>query len=207
MPKIDFKKTFKDLYSASPKEIQLVRVPRLQFLMADGEGDPNEVPAFGEAIEALYGIAYTLKFALKKEDPELDYVVPPLEGLWWADDFQAFSPERMDKNAWKWTLVILQPETVTQEQVSKAKDQVFGRKGLPGVSRVYFAAHEEGLSVQLLHIGPYANEGETIEKLHDFMRKHGFAFNGKHHEIYLSDPRRTEPEKLKTILRQPVRTA
>ena len=205
MAKFDFKKNYKVLYNASPGEIRFVQVPSLRFLMADGVGDPGTAPAFAEAVAALYGVSYTLKFMLKRGDSPLDYVVPPLEALWWAENYEVFSPERMDRDAWQWTLMIPQPEVVTGDLALEAARQASAKKELQALNRLRLAEFEEGLSVQLLHMGPYAEEAASIERMHLFMRENGCEFNGKHHEIYLNDPRRTQPEKLKTILRQPVR--
>jgi hypothetical protein len=205
MVKFDFKKHYKVLYNAAPGEIRFVQVPSLQFLMVDGVGDPGTAPAFAEAIEALYSVSYTLKFMLKKGDSPLDYVVPPLESLWWAENYDVFRPETMDRDAWQWTLMIPQPEAVTGELALEAARQASAKKKLAALPRLRLAEFEEGLSVQLLHTGPYAEEAASIEGMHLFIKKNGCEFNGKHHEIYLNDPRRTQPEKLKTILRQPVR--
>lgn len=205
MGKIDFKKQFKELYNPPAAGIVTVNVPPMRFLMADGEGDPNRVPVFGQAIEALYGAAYTLKFMLKKASSPVDYVVPPLEGLWWADDPASFVTG--DKDAWKWTLMIMQPEHITDAAFVQALDILISRKKGAPVHDVRFELFDEGPSVQTLYIGPYSDEGPIIEKMHRFIADNGYRLRGKHHEIYLSDPRRTKPEKLKSILRQPVEPA
>lgn len=202
MGKIDFKKEFKQLYTAPHQNVVLLDVPPLNYLMVHGTGDPNTSPAFKEGIESLYGVSYTLKFILKGIDPELDYVVPPLEGLWWADDPNAFL--QMNKESWKWTLMIMQPRRVSEDLVREALDQLkIKKKRLPS-QRVLLESLGEGLCAQTLHLGPYSEEGPTIERLHAFIRTKGYTLNGKHHEIYLGDPRKTEPEKLRTILRQPI---
>ena len=201
MARVDFKKELKHLYGASAKEVSLVEVPEMNSLMIDGTGDPNSVPEFQQAVEALYGISYTLKFMIKKAQAT-DYVVMPLEGLWWTEDMSQFSIE--DKGAWQWTLMIMQPEFVTSQLVEQAIDQVRQKKDPPALGKVRFAALHERLGAQIMHIGPYGDEGPTIEKLHSFIRENGYELTGKHHEVYLSDPRRTAPEKLKTIIRQPV---
>lgn len=202
--KLDLKKEQKHLYSPSAKEVTLVEVPAMNFLMADGAGDPNTSPVFQEAVEVLYSLSYTLKFMVKKGQG-IDYAVLPLEGLWWAEDMGAFAPETMDKNRWLWTLMIRQPEYVNPELFDQAREQVIKKKPLPYLARVRWENFTEGLSAQILHVGPYATEHSTIEKIHAFMKDQGYNFNGRHHEIYLSDPRRTAPEKLKTIIRQPVK--
>jgi hypothetical protein len=201
MPKVDFKKTLKHLYRASAKEVALVEVPRLHYLMIEGQGDPNLVPEFQQAAEALFSVSYALKFRLKKTQG-LDYVVMPLEGLWWADDMAQFSPERKDD--WKWTLMILQPEEVTGEAMHQAIREISKKKDLPQLSDLKFSPLCEGQAAQILHVGPYAEEHLTIARLHHFIKEKGYHFGGKHHEIYLSDPRRTAPDKVKTIIRQPI---
>lgn len=201
MEKIDYKRKLKELYSASAKKPEIVDVPIMNFLMIDGVGDPNKAPEFHEAIEALYSVSYTLKFMVKKEG-FVDYVVPPLEGLWWADNLNEFTAGNMDK--WKWTLMIMQPEYVTEDLVKEAMEQVEKKKDLPALAKLRFEALSEGKSSQIMHIGPYSEELPTIQKLHEFVKEQGFELHGKHHEIYLSDPRKSAPEKMKTILRHPV---
>jgi hypothetical protein len=203
MSKIDFKKELKHLYRPSPKEFVVVDVPPMNFLMIDGHGDPNTAQEYQDAVEALYAVSYKLKFTSKKELGK-DYVVPPLEGLWWAEGMEAFTAAR-DKSAWDWTMVIMQPEWITREMVEETVKQV-EKKGLPGLSKLRLETYHEGLAVQILHIGSYDDEGPTIAKMHqEFMPENGYEPAGKHHEIYLSDPRKVAPEKLKTVLRQPVR--
>mgnify|MGYP006284392961 CR=1 FL=1 len=202
MQKIDFKTEWKELYKPSKKEFSLVEVPILQFLMVDGHGDPNTAPEYSEAVQALYAVSYKIKFLSKKEGK--DYVVPPLEGLWWAEDMAAFRSAR-DKNQWEWTMMIMTPEWVSEETYHAALEEVAQKKNLTGLKKVRWEEYFEGLCVQILHIGSYEDEGPVLARMHDhFIPENGFKMNGKHHEIYLSDPRRTEPEKLKTILRQPV---
>jgi len=203
MSKIDFKKELKHLYRPSSKEFVVVDVPPMKFLMIDGHGDPNTAQEYQDAVEALYAVSYKLKFTSKKELGK-DYVVPPLEGLWWAEDMEAFTAAR-DKSAWDWTMMIMQPEWITQGMVEEAVKQV-EKKGLPALSKLRLETYHEGLAVQILHIGSYDDEGPTIAKMHqEFMPENGYEPVGKHHEIYLSDPRKVAPEKLKTVLRQPVR--
>jgi hypothetical protein len=201
MTKIDLKKDLKQFYAASADTISVVEVPPLHFLMAGGQGDPNTAPAFQQATETLFRLSYTLKFMLKKEQG-LDYAVMPLEGLWCADDLMAFSEGR--KSEWKWTLMILQPDFVTRESVARALTLAQNKKGAPPLYAITFGRHTDGQSAQVLHVGPYAEEAATIARLHRFIREKGYHFGGQHHEIYLSDPRRTPPEKIKTILRQPI---
>jgi hypothetical protein len=201
MPKIDLKKDLKELYTASPKEVALVNAPRLHFLMLDGAGDPNAAPEFQQATETLFSVSYALKFMVKKAKA-LDYGVMPLEGLWWAEDLAAFVSG--DKDKWQWTLMILQPECVTPELVNNAITEVRKKKNPPLLDQLRFSAWCEGEAAQVLHVGPFAEEHLTMARLHAFIKDKGYHLCGKHHEIYLGDPRRTAPEKLKTILRQPI---
>lgn len=203
MEKIDLKKELKHLYNPS-KEIALVDVPEMNFLMIDGTGDPNTSQDYKDAIESLYAVSYTLKFMVKKEKA-VDYVVMPLEGLWWTEPMSQFTME--NKDMWQWTAMIMQPEYVTEELFNRAVEQVQIKKNLPSLSKIKFKSLYEGLSTQLMYIGPYSAEGPTIEKLHNFIEENGYELRGKHHEIYLSDPRRSAPEKLKTVIRQPVMSA
>ena len=203
MKKVDLKKQFKGFYSASAKEAVMVEAPRWNYLMIDGQGDPNTFPEFQDAIGALYGVAFTLKFMLKKAKPPRDYAVMPPEGLWWCEGMKEFSMDHKDRL--RWTLMILQPEFVTRELFAQALEQVKKKKDSHALSKMRFEALEEGTCAQILHIGPYATEAPTISKMHRFIEEAGYRPAGKHHEIYLGDPRRTAPEKLKTILRQPVR--
>ena len=199
--KIDLKKELSHLYNPSSKTFSIVDVPSMNFLMIDGHGDPNTNPAYAEAVEALYGLAYTIKFALKKEG--MDFVVPPLQGLWWMEPMQDFSSENKDQ--WDWTMMILQPDFVTSEAVEGARLAAAKKKDLPALQRLRFEPYHEGLSVQILYFGAYVDEGPVIARLHRFIKENGYERSGKHHEIYLGDPRKTAPEKLKTIIRQPVK--
>lgn len=201
MPPQDIKKERKDLYSPAHTAPALVDAPPLQFLMIDGQGSPDDNPVYEDAIGALYSVAYTLRFALKAQG--IEFVVAPLEGLWWADDPAAFALQ--DKARWRWTMMLWAPDAVTPAQVEAAIAQAASKKGaLPQARQVRLETFHEGLSAQILHIGPYAQEGETIARLHAYIAAQGCAPAGKHHEIYLGDPRRVAPEKLKTIIRQPV---
>ena len=201
MDKRDFKKELKHLYQPSAKEFSVVDVPSLNFLMIDGHGNPNTSPDYTAAIEALYSLAYTIKFALKPKG--IDFVVGPSEGLWWMEDMRQFSQENKDR--WDWTMMILQPEEVTQEIFEQSKIQAAKKKDLPALQGLRLETYNEGLSVQILYFGAYADEGPTIARMHAFIHDNSYEMNGKHHEIYLGDPRRMAPEKLKTIIRQPIK--
>jgi len=203
MTKIDFKKTLKHLYNPPKIKFTVVDVPEMQFLMVDGHGNPNTAQEYKDAVEALYAVAYKLKFISKKE-LEKDYVVPPLEGLWWAKDMDTFAAAR-DKSQWDWTMMIMTPEWVAAQMFAKALTQVAKRKNPASLGKVRLEQYHEGLSVQIMHIGSYDDEGPVLAEMHsEFIPQNGYVENGKHHEIYLSDPRRVAPEKLKTVLRQPV---
>jgi hypothetical protein len=204
MSKIDFKKEFKHLYNPTAKEFVLVDVPGMQFLMVDGHGDPNAAKEYTDAVETLYAVAYKLKFLSKKE-LDRDYVVPPLEGLWWAEDMETFTTKR-DKSQWDWTMMIMQPDWITKDMLERVIPQVKAAKDPPALEKLCFETYEEGLAIQILHIGSYDDEAPILHRLHyEYMPEHGYDFSGKHHEIYLSDPRKVAPEKLKTVLRQPVK--
>jgi hypothetical protein len=198
--KIDPKRRLKQLYSARQAP-ELVNVPELSFLMIDGHGDPNRSPRYQAAVEALYAVSYTLKFAIKRGGGP-DYTVAPLEGLWWTEDMANFSVQA--KSDWDWTMLIMQPAEATPELVEETTREVAQNKRLPAAAELRLRRYAEGASAQLLHLGPYADEGPTIARLHAFIQEHGYQMRGKHHEIYLRDPRRTAPERLKTIIRQPV---
>ncbi|TDP96083.1 hypothetical protein EV186_10463 [Labedaea rhizosphaerae] len=205
MDKYDVKKAHRQLYAPSAKEFAVVDVPEFRYLAVDGQGDPNTSAAYAQAIEALYGVAYTLKFASKRT-LDRDFVVGPLEGLWRADDPAVFLSR--DKQAWEWTMLISQPTWITEEMVRSAIDDVAKKKAPPAIDAVRLHTMTEGTSVQILHVGSYDDETPTLDRLHNqYLPEHGLAFNGDHHEIYLSDARRTPPAKLKTILRQPVKPA
>ncbi|HBP00240.1 MAG: hypothetical protein UU48_C0004G0080 [Candidatus Uhrbacteria bacterium GW2011_GWF2_41_16] len=200
MAKIDFKKKLKHLYQPSAKEVVVVDIPVMHFLMIDGEGDPSKAKEFQEAIEALFSTAYTIKFLVKKEE-NIDYGVLPLEGLWWADDMSAFKTGKRDD--WKWTLMIMQPEMVSEEYVKRAIEQVEKKKNPVALSKLRFEAFHEGPTVQIMHIGPFSEEGPNIQRIHDKIKEDKCRLKGKHHEIYLNDIRKVDPKKMKTILRQP----
>lgn len=201
MEKIDFKKECRQFYNP-PQTAEIVELPAFRFLMIDGQGT-TEGPAFSAAIEALFGVSYKAKFLCKKQLGK-DYTVMPLEGLWWAEDMADFVSG--NKQNWKWTLMILQPDFVGEELIKVAKREVAGKKNLPQIGQLRLETYTEGLAAQIMHIGPFSEEGPNIQKLHDLIRAEGGTFDGqarKHHEIYLSDFRKVAPEKMKTVLRQP----
>jgi hypothetical protein len=199
LPKIDLKKELRHLYRPSHKSPAIVDVPRMNFLMVDGRGDPNTAQEYKDAIEAVYAVSYALKFIVKRKKA-VDYIVMPLEGLWWTDDMTEFTAT--NKDVWKWTAMIMQPEHVTAELVREAFQQVEKKKNPPALSKMRFESFHEGLSAQIMHIGPFSAEGPTIENLHSFIKENGYELRGKHHEIYLSDLRRVKPDKMKTVIRQ-----
>jgi hypothetical protein len=202
MEKIDYKKELKHLYKPSAKKVEVVEVPQMNFLMIDGKGDPNSSQEYQDAIEALYGASYAIKFMVKKGDLGIDYGVLPLEGLWWVEDMSQFSVE--DKANWEWTMMIMQPDIVDPPLVQEAVEQVKKKKNPVALSKIRFEAYSEGKVAQIMHIGPFSEEGPTVEKVHNFIEEEGGERNGKHHEIYLSDIRKAAPEKWKTIIRQPM---
>ena len=203
--KIDFKKTL-DAYRATRGEFRILDVPDMRYLMIDGVGDPNTSPAFADAIESLYPVAFTLKFASKRELGR-DYVVPPLEGLWWSEDMASFTSAR-DKSHWNWTLMVMVPEWIERDLVAAALDRVAATSTPVRLGDVRLEPLVEGRCVQTLHVGSFDDEADVLAELHDeFVPGNGLRMVGKHHEIYLSDFRRTAPEKLRTILRQPVAAA
>lgn len=203
MAKVDLKKEFKHLYNPSSKEVLVIDVPEMSFLMVDGVGNPNTAQEYKDAVEALYAVSYALKFMVKKGESDIDYGVMPLEGLWWADDMSQFSVD--NKNIWKWTSMIMQPEYVTKGIIDRAIEQARKKKQLPALPKLRFEGFYEGLAIQIMHLGPYSAEGPTIERLHNFINENGYELTGKHHEIYLTDPQRSAPDKMKTVIRQPVR--
>lgn len=201
LQKIDRRKELAAFYTAKAAP-GVVDVPALDYLMIDGEGDPNTSKDFAAAVEALYRVSYTLKFTLRNGPEQLDYAVMPLEGLWWADDMTAF--ETADRTAWKWTLMIAQPPSLKEAVITSAIALVQTKKPqVTAVGKLRFDRWTEGQSAQLLHIGPYNTEAPNIVRLHEFIAALPGRMTGKHHEIYLNDMRRTAPERLKTIIRQP----
>ena len=205
MQRVDVRGELKHLYKPSDKEPVVVDVPEMNFLMADGRGNPNTAQEYKDAVSALYSVAYALKFMIKKGPEAIDYSVLPLEGLWWADDMADFV--NGNKDNWKWTALIMQPKYVTRDLFKKAVEQVAKRKELTALGKVRFESFKEGASVQIMYLGPYADEGPTIQRLHAFAAENGYKLRGKHHEIYLNDPERSAPDKLRTVIRQPVEKA
>ena len=198
--KTDFRKDI-ETYSARRGDFSVVQVPALDYLMIDGQGDPNTAPAYRDALASLFPLAYALKFFSKKS-LDRDYGVMPLEALWWSADMATFTTAR-DKSRWHWTLLIMVPDWITAEHVEATRETARG-KG-PAVDEVRLERLDEGMSVQTLHVGPYDDEGPVLQALHqEYLPAHGLRVTGRHHEIYLSDARRTAPDKLRTILRQPV---
>jgi hypothetical protein len=200
--RLDLKQEYKYLYQAQAKQTTLIEVPPLTYLMIDGRGNPNTSQSYQDALGALYNLAYTLRFMIKKT-LGIDYPVMALEGLWWTDDMQHFSMDA--KDSWYWTMMIMQPPCVTPELAREAAEQVQKKKVVADLAKIRLADLHEGRSAQIMHLGPYATEGPTIARLHDFIRENGYELRGEHHEIYLGDPRRTAPERLRTIIRQPVK--
>jgi hypothetical protein len=201
LKKVDYKKVLKEFYRPSSRKPSEVDVPEMNFLMIDGKGDPNIAQEYQDALEALYATSYTLKFKLKKAKIA-DFTVMPLEGLWWVEGSEGFDFDV--KLNWCWTSMIMQPEPVTRNDVIESMAEAKEKKDPPALQKIRFESFREGYSVQIMHIGPFSEEQPTIDKLHSYAEEQGFRLRGKHHEIYLSDPRRTAPEKIKTVIRQPV---
>ncbi|MFA6963527.1 MAG: GyrI-like domain-containing protein [Patescibacteria group bacterium] len=204
MAKVDYKKEMKELYSPSTKEVAEVVVPKMNFLMIDGKGDPNTSQEYIDSIQTLYPVAYTIKFAIKKSTG-LDFGVMPLEGLWWSDDMSDFTAGKKDN--WQWTSMIMQPDVVTREIFEKAVADVKAKNppagGPASIDKIRFESYDEGQAAQIMYIGSYSEEGPTIKRIHEKILSGGGKLSGKHHEIYLSDPRKADPKKLKTVIRQP----
>ena len=206
MKKINHAKEFSYLYKQPKNKISLVDVPPLKFLVIDGIGDPNNNPDYSEALSALYSTAYKLKFAIKKGPLAVDYKVMPLEGLWWAEDMAFFNLE--NRSNWLWRMMIMQPEYISEDLFKTIIASLKQKKELPKLDDVRFETYQEGLCMQILHLGPYGEgERETINKLHTHIESEGYQRVGKHHEIYFNSPLRTSPENLKTIIRQPIKPA
>lgn len=202
MTKTDYKKELKQFYAAKLGKPEVVTVPKMNFIMIDGTGDPNTSQEYIDAIQTLYPVAYTLKFMSKFQGN--DFGVMPLEGLWWTENMADFSTS--DKSNWQWTAVIMQPDIITKELFEQAVAQVKQKKNPKSLDKLRFEAYDEGRAAQVLYVGPYSEEGPTIQNLHAFIGAQGGKLtdtNKHHHEIYLGDPRRVAPEKLKTIIRQP----
>jgi hypothetical protein len=204
MEKSDYRKELKYLYNPSQKEIGIVDVPAMDFLMVDGQGDPTTSTEYQAAVEALFTVSYTLKFMVKRGEHQVDYSVFPLEGLWWADDLSAFALN--DRDRWKWTAMIAQPTHVNRDLFAAAVNEVERKKHLAWLTSMRFETFHEGKAAQIMYVGPFAEEGRTIAKIHGFIGGMACGLSGKHHEIYMSDFRKTPPEKLKTIIRQPFTT-
>ncbi|WP_255579310.1 GyrI-like domain-containing protein [Cryobacterium sp. PAMC25264] len=202
----DIKRELRALYAPKNREWERVTVPPQRFLAVDGHGDPNTSPAYTEAVEALYAVAYTVKFASKRAGRDL--VVGPLEGLWYADDASVFSAR--DKDAWSWTMLISQPDWVSDAHIGEAiaaarAKAATKKKPLPALDRLRVEALDEGLCEQVLHVGSYDDETPVLARLHgEVLPAAGMRERGRHHEVYLGDPRRVAPDKLRTVLRQPV---
>lgn len=209
MNKVDLRKELKHLYAPSAKAVVEVQVPAFTFLMIDGQGDPNHSTAYTEAVEALFTVSYTAKFMVKKALPgahkatgSADYAVMPLEGLWWADDMNAFRND--DRANWRWTMMIMQPAFVPESVLRAAMKEAAAKKKLPGIARLRIEQFEEGRCAQTLHVGPFTEEGPAIERVHAHIEARS-GLRGKHHEIYLTDIRRADPARWKTIIRQPMK--
>jgi hypothetical protein len=206
MDKLDLRKELKHLYNPSARTVAVVDVPEFQFLMLDGGMEPGATPetsgAFHDGLQALYGASFTLKFMSKlREENPIDYKVMALEGLWWTES-GGLDFDRQDD--WQWTLMMLQPDHITAEMVLAALEQVRAKQDNPALERMRFERFHEGLCMQIMHVGPYADEPRTVEKMMAFARENGYRLRGKHHEIYIGDPRRAKPERLRTVLRQPI---
>jgi hypothetical protein len=200
--KVDLKKELKHLFLPPSNAVVQVEVPEMRYLMVDGAGDPNGSQPFQAAVEVLFALSYALKFMVKKGPQAVDYGVMPLEGLWWADDMSAFNSG--DKSKWKWTVMILQPRYVDRALVQAAIDEVKRKKNPSALDAVRFDALVEGKAAQTMHVGPFSEEGPTIQRVHRFIDECGCKPSGRHHEIYLSDMRKADPKKWKTVIRQPM---
>ena len=200
--KIDLKKEMKHLYNPSKKEPIIVDVPPMNYLMLDGHGNPNNNPLFQDAVSSLYPLAYGLKFAIKKLQG-INYGVMPLQGLWWTENMEEFSTD--DKSNWDWTVMIMQPKWVDEALIKEIHHQVKTKKNPPLIDKIRFEKYTEGTVVTLLHIGPFSEEGPNIARMHAYGKDQGYELSGKHHEIYLTDLTKTAPERMKTVLRQPIR--
>lgn len=200
--KLDLKRKFRHLYNPTPKNVTVIEVPPFNYLMIDGAGNPNISPEYETAVNALYSVSYALKFMLKLSDEPIDYTVMALEGLWWVEDMAMFTTA--SKDTWQWTMMIMQPEFVTSEWVHRAMTEAALKRDLPALPKLRFAEYKEGMCAQIMYIGPYVDEGPTIARLHAYITEHGYHTSGKHHEIYLGDPRKAAPARLKTIIRQPI---
>ena len=205
MTKIDYRKEYHELYSPPSDHTQQIAIPAMQFAMVDGQGtpeSPEHLPEFQNAISALYGITYTLKIGRKRAGIEPDYTIGPLEGLWWMADGGEFDAE--NPAGWRWTLMLFQPDFITTTDFMDVLTRLKAKRSNPALDLIRLETFSEGQAVQIMHIGPYAEEARSMLLLDDYAGAHGYKLSGKHHEIYLGDPRRTRPEKLRTILRRPI---
>lgn len=203
MPKkIDYKKISKMFYNAKQNSLMEVEIPNMQFIMINGVGDPNHSVSFQKACDILFTVSYKIKFSVKKNGLGIDYSVFPLEALWWVEQGEF---NLQDKKNWQWTLMIRQPELVTERIYFAAVEEVCTKKEIDNLANLSFKAYKEGRCIQTLHVGPYTAEQKTIDELHTYIKEKGYQFNGKHHEIYLNNPKNTASEKLRTIIRQPIK--
>ena len=203
--KLNLKKQFPELYNPT-KEPHIIEIPEMTFFMVDGTGYPVENPLYQEAMQLLYGASFSLKMKIIKPTTGKDYVIPPLEGLWWADDMSVFTTEYMErKDEWKWTSMVRIPDFVSEEQIEKGLTIFQKSKNPENFDKLRYEKYAEGTVVQVLHLGPFSEEGPVIERMHEFALAQGYILHEKHHEIYISDPRRTKPEKLRTVIRQPIK--
>lgn len=201
MKQVDLKTDLRQFYRPSTKAVAEIEVPPFRFLMLDGKGDPNTSEEYANAVAALFSVSYTAKFMIKKGPKQIDYKVMPLEGLWWADDMSAFAAD--DKSKWQWTMMIMQPNFVADAVIEQAIAEAARKKQLPALGKLRMEEFAEGRCAQVLHVGPFSEEGPTVERLHAFINARA-RLAGKHHEIYLSDVRRANPKNWKTIIRQPM---
>lgn len=202
MEKIDYRARYKSILNPKPGKVEFVSIPPMNFLMIDGHGDPNTSPDYANVVSALYSIAYTLKFKIKKSR-QIDYNILAMDGLWWSSNMDDFITG--NKNDWDWTMMIAQPEFINQADVTEAIEEVEKKKPNPAISKIRFEMFDEGFCAQVMHIGPYSAERPTVALLHAAIAENGYSLRGRHHEIYLGDPRKSAPEKLKTIIRQPAK--
>lgn len=202
MDVVDFKKTYKHLYSPKPGVPEIITIPKMQFAMIDGSGDPNTSQEFQDATGALYSTVYGLKFSHKKHHKSPEFTVGALEGLWWTKAGKMF--EIGQKKDWLWTLMIWLPDEITQDEFAEQIANIKAKKPNPELAKLRLESLEEGPVVQIMHVGPYADEQPNVDKMHAFAKEQGYEQCGKHHEIYLGDPRRTDPNKLRTIVRHPI---
>ncbi|NTU72436.1 MAG: hypothetical protein HGB10_11545 [Coriobacteriia bacterium] len=202
MGKRDLKRELAPFYSPSSRAVSLVDVPPMNFLTVDGAGDPNTSTTYAQAVEGLFAMSYALKFASKKGALAQDYTVMPLEGLWWADDMSSFTSG--DRSAWQWTMMIMQPDFIAPPMVEEVARAVSKKHSLPALGGIRLETFCEGAAAQIMHLGPFAAEGPTIDRVHEFIEASGHQRAGKHHEIYLSDIRKAHPSKWKTVIRQPL---